>query len=256
MTVIITAGMIGVGKTTLTGILAEHLGSQAFYEPVADNPILPKFYADRQRASKARETEESRLAETARDLVNDKITQEEATERFRFIHDETYNHYAFSLQIFFLTRRFEMIKKALADNNNILDRSIYEDALFTKLNYEDGGISSEEYDIYRKLLSEMMEQINDTAKQRPDLLIMLDADFETILARIRKRGRPSEQIDDNDEQLDYFKRLWEGYRQWYENYDYSPKMRIDLGKYDLSKPENAKVVLQLIDQKRMELGLV
>ncbi|MFT8939779.1 MAG: deoxynucleoside kinase, partial [Leuconostoc falkenbergense] len=39
--VIITAGMIGVGKTTLTGLIAEHMGTQAFYEPVGDNPVLP-----------------------------------------------------------------------------------------------------------------------------------------------------------------------------------------------------------------------
>ena len=29
--VIITAGMIGVGKTTLTGKIAEHLNTQAFF---------------------------------------------------------------------------------------------------------------------------------------------------------------------------------------------------------------------------------
>ena len=34
--VIITAGMIGVGKTTLTGKIAKHYGSKAFYEPVGD----------------------------------------------------------------------------------------------------------------------------------------------------------------------------------------------------------------------------
>lgn len=28
--VIITAGMIGVGKTTLTGLIADHLGTKAF----------------------------------------------------------------------------------------------------------------------------------------------------------------------------------------------------------------------------------
>lgn len=44
--VIITAGMIGVGKTTLTGLIADHLGTKAFYEPVGDNPVLPLYYSD------------------------------------------------------------------------------------------------------------------------------------------------------------------------------------------------------------------
>lgn len=39
--VIITAGMIGVGKTTLTAKIAEHLNTKAFFEPVGENPVLP-----------------------------------------------------------------------------------------------------------------------------------------------------------------------------------------------------------------------
>ena len=41
--VIITAGMIGVGKTTLTGKIAEHLHTKAFFEPVGENPVLPLY---------------------------------------------------------------------------------------------------------------------------------------------------------------------------------------------------------------------
>ena len=41
--VIITAGMIGVGKTTLTDLIAKHLGTQAFFEPVGENPVLPLY---------------------------------------------------------------------------------------------------------------------------------------------------------------------------------------------------------------------
>ena len=40
------AGTIGAGKTSLTGLLADHLNSQAFYESVDDNKILPLFYKD------------------------------------------------------------------------------------------------------------------------------------------------------------------------------------------------------------------
>ena len=41
---IVLSGTIGAGKTSLTTMLAEHLGSDAFYESVDDNPILPLFY--------------------------------------------------------------------------------------------------------------------------------------------------------------------------------------------------------------------
>ena len=46
MSVIVLAGTIGAGKSSLTALLADHLGSQAFYESIDDNEVLPLFYAD------------------------------------------------------------------------------------------------------------------------------------------------------------------------------------------------------------------
>jgi deoxyadenosine/deoxycytidine kinase len=45
------AGNIGVGKTHLTTLLANHLGWRAYYEPVIDNPYLDDFYVDMRRWS-------------------------------------------------------------------------------------------------------------------------------------------------------------------------------------------------------------
>lgn len=210
MSVIIASGMIGVGKSTLTGILAKELGSKAFYEPVTENKILPLYYADPKR-------------------------------------------FGFDLQIYFLNKRFRLIKEALEDNNNVLDRSIYEDALFTKQNYESGNMLEEEYDIYLDLLDNMMSEINATAKQRPDLLIFLDADIDTILERIKKRGRDFEQVDDNPELIEYYKNIWKRYREWYNEYDVSPKMRIDLENHDLSNPEDVDIIIKQIKDKLKEI---
>ena len=49
MTVIVLSGPIGAGKSSLTSILAEHLGSNAFYEDVSKNPVLPLYYKDMKR---------------------------------------------------------------------------------------------------------------------------------------------------------------------------------------------------------------
>jgi deoxyadenosine/deoxycytidine kinase len=48
---IVIAGNIGVGKSTLTSLLAQRLGWTPFYEPNADNPYLADFYRDMQRWS-------------------------------------------------------------------------------------------------------------------------------------------------------------------------------------------------------------
>jgi deoxyadenosine/deoxycytidine kinase len=45
---IAVAGNIGVGKSTLVGLLCQRLGWQPFYEPVTENPYLTDFYADMQ----------------------------------------------------------------------------------------------------------------------------------------------------------------------------------------------------------------
>lgn len=200
------AGMISVGKSTMTEILAKELGTTPFYEPVEENPILEEYYKDPKR-------------------------------------------YGFDLQIYFLNKRFRMIKKALLDNNNILDRSIFEDYLFTEENYESGNMIKAEFDIYKDLLDNMMTEINSQAKSRPDLLVFLDCDFDTILYRIKKRNRPFEQIENNPQLKDYYYRIWSKYREWYKNYDISPKIRIDLGEHDVSKESEKLFVVKQIKEK-------
>lgn len=208
--VIITAGMIGVGKTTLTEKISNHLGTKPFYEPVGDNPVLPLYYRNPKQ-------------------------------------------YGFLLQIYFLNKRFSMIKKALKDDNNILDRSIYEDALFTKENNKEGNISDVELEVYLKLLDNMMDELNQLPKKKPDLLVYAYADFDTILARIKKRGRDYEQFDHNPELENYYHKMWTAYQQWYADFNLSPKMKIDLQEYDLVNPKNTQIVLNKIDEKLKEI---
>ena len=43
---IAVAGNIGVGKSTLVGLLSQALGWAPFYEPVSENPYLEDFYED------------------------------------------------------------------------------------------------------------------------------------------------------------------------------------------------------------------
>ncbi|MHA8262814.1 deoxynucleoside kinase [Lactobacillaceae bacterium Melli_B3] len=155
--------------------------------------------------------------------------------------------YGFLLQIFFLNKRFKMIKRALRNNHNVLDRSIYEDALFTKQNYLDGNISEPEYAVYRELLGNMITDLDSMNKQSPDLMVYAYADFETILSRIKKRGRDYEQFDQDAKLKDYYYQLWQAYQTWYDEYDHSPKIKIDLQKYDLSDVKNLPIILDQID---------
>lgn len=158
--------------------------------------------------------------------------------------------WAFSLQIYFLNKRFKSIKAALSDDNNVLDRSIYEDALFTKINNIQGNIDDKNHKIYLELLDNMMEELTGMPKKAPDVLIYLHGSFETILEHIKARGRDYEQIDDNKELLDYYKLLWDNYQTWYEEYDKSPKIAIDVDKWDIinDKDKALDYVIKLIKE--------
>lgn len=162
--------------------------------------------------------------------------------------------WAFSLQIYFLNTRFRSIKAALTDDNNVLDRSIYEDALFTRVNHLQGNISQEEMDIYNDLLANMMEELEGMPKKAPDLLIYLDGSFETILDHIRKRGREFEQIEDDSELLAYYELLFKNYEQWYQEYDQSPKIRINIDTYDIvNNSGDEEQVMAIIEKALLEV---
>lgn len=210
---IVMAGTIGVGKSTMTEILSEELGTKPFFEPVGNNPVLPLYYDDPKK-------------------------------------------YGFLLQIYFLNKRFDLIKQAYKEDNNVLDRSIYEDLLFTEINYKNGNMAREEFDVYKSLLDNMMEEIDALPKKAPDLMVYLYADFDTVLSRVKKRGREFEQIDTNPGLKEYYKTLWNEYQSWYNNFLVSPKIKINVGEHDLSTEEGKAFALKTVKDELKSLSLL
>lgn len=217
MAVIVVGGMIGLGKSSTAKVLGDALGSEVFYENVDDNEILPLFYT---------------------------ASEEEAQEK----------RYPFLLQLEFLQSRFKDIKQALGHRHNVLDRSIYEDWYFAKVNNDLGRISDTEFSIYEKLLDNMMEELDELPKKAPDLMVYLRASFETVLYRIGLRGREFEQ---DASLVDYYRTLWEGYDAWLLNhYRASEVLIVDMDKMDVvNNPEDAAKVVQQVKTKLIEMGI-
>lgn len=208
MSVIVIGGMIGAGKTSVAKLLGTELKSDVFFEEVDDNPLLELFYT----ANKEEEQEK---------------------------------RYPFLLQLTFLSSRFRSIKEALVDKNNVLDRSIYEDWYFCKVNHDIDRISELEFKIYEELLNNMMEELDELPKKAPDLMVYLHGSFEEIVRRIGTRGRDFEQ---DESLMAYYKTLWAGYDDWVDNhYDASQVLKIDIDKYDVvHNPEDAEEVVQMV----------
>lgn len=207
--VIVVSGMIGIGKTSVAQILGDGLDSKVYYEHVSENPILPLFYQADQKE------------------INEK-------------------RYPFLLQLYFLRTRFQSIKQAYKDDDAILDRSIYEDWYFTKVNRDLGNINDMEFSIYEGLLEEMMKEIDGLPyKKAPDLNVYLRGSFETVMDRIFERGRDFEQ---DEELVEYYRKLWEGYDDWLENYySASDTLIVDMDKTDVvHNPQDAEDLVEQV----------
>ncbi|WP_294386972.1 deoxynucleoside kinase [uncultured Clostridium sp.] len=212
---LVVGGMIGLGKSSVAKILGEHFNSDVFYESVDDNPLLPLFYSE----------------------------SEEEIQRKR---------YPFLLQLYFLNTRFKSIKEALVNDNNVLDRSIYEDWYFAKKNMELGRISELEMNIYENLLNNMMEELESLPKKAPDIMIYLKGSFETVINRINLRGREFE-IDDSLKEYYHF--LWEEYDNWVNNYyNASEVLVIDMNVMDVvNNEDDKKKLIEMVENKLKEV---
>lgn len=207
--------MIGLGKTSVAKMIGDYYNTEIFYESVEGNKILPLFYT---------------------------ATPEEIQEK----------RYPFLLQLWFLDTRFRSIKQALIDQNNVLDRSIYEDWYFAQKNMELGRISELEMELYDKILNNMLEELEELPKKSPDIMVYLKGSFDTVLHRIKMRGR-SYELDESLEE--YYRFLWEGYDNWvFEQYKASEIVVIDMDTTDIvNNPEDREKTMKMIDERLKEI---
>lgn len=155
----------------------------------------------------------------------------------KFYYDR--KRYAFPLQIYFLNRRFEMLKQASeAREPSLMDRSIYGDMIFAKMLYEKGDMEKDEFILYRDLLTNMLDHV-----EAPKLMIYLKIDTDSAIERIKKRGRDYEQIVERD----YWENLNKEYEDYFSNYNLSSLLVIEAAKYDIvGNLKDREKVLQII----------
>lgn len=163
----------------------------------------------------------------------------------KFYYDRA--RWSFSLQIFFLNNRFRHVKEASKIENSLLDRSIYGDLIFAKMLADSGEMTPEEYDLYTDLFDNMIEHC-----KAPKLLIYLEIGVDGAMNRINKRGRDYEQVVEKA----YWEKLNSYYRDYFEQYEASPVLRINVDNLDFeNNPKDKAYVLDLIDAKLKEIEL-
>ena len=140
--------------------------------------------------------------------------------------------WSFNLQIFFLHKRFEMHQKMSASLTSVIqDRTIYEDLeIFAKNLYRLGKLSQRDWDNYRGLFKVMSSFL-----KRPDLIIYLKADTDTLLSRIKKRGRDYENSIDSE----YIHTLNISYDRWVESLSDQTVMIIETDYFNIFEDAKA-----------------
>lgn len=157
----------------------------------------------------------------------------------KFYHNR--KRYAFTLQIFFLNKRFEQLRQASKFENVIMDRSIYGDAIFAKLLNKNKELSDTEYEIFDELLNSMLQYVN-----KPKLLIYLEASTEEAMRRIDMRGRDYEK----EVEREYWMQLNDEYNNFFNNYSMSPILKVNVDNLDFkNNTEDKEHILSLIESK-------
>ena len=117
------------------------------------------------------------------------------------------SRWSFHLQIYFLSERFKaQVEIGKGSLPSIQDRTIYEDAeIFARTLREQGSMTDVDYQNYVELFGVLTSFL-----RKPDLIIYLRAEPETLMERIAQRGRESERSIG----IDYIRRLNHAYDDW------------------------------------------
>ena len=133
----------------------------------------------------------------------------------RFYRDAA--RYALPTQMFFLFQRMNQLRDLaqtdLFDTRIVSDFLLDKDPLFARLTLDD-----DELHLYQQLYDHLKPQA-----AVPDLVIYLQAQPETLVERVKKRGLPME----NGISERYLYRLCESYSRFFYHYDAAPLLIVN-----------------------------
>jgi deoxyguanosine kinase len=135
--------------------------------------------------------------------------------------------YAFQTQLFFLLSRFRqqqgMTQQDLFGQTIVADYLFAKDRIFAYLNLDRNELA----------LYETLWKLLEQKTARPDLVIYLQADLDTLQRRIRERGRSFE----HNMSREYLSELSEAYNHFFFHYTDTPLLVVNVGNIDFVKRE-------------------
>lgn len=144
---------------------------------------------------------------------------------------------AFRLELFFLLSRHELLTKVsqrdLFTELVLADFSIAKSKIFAYLTLEDSELS-----IYNRLYDLLSESL-----PKPELVIYLEAHIDTLLKRIKRRGRDYEKAISPA----YLKEVSDAYAHYFYRYDETPLLVVNTSEIDfVNTPEHFENLVQQV----------
>jgi deoxyguanosine kinase len=145
------------------------------------------------------------------------LLEDTSTNPFLPLFYRDMRRHALPTQLFFLFQRvaqLEALKQPdLFGQGIVSDFTLAKDPLFARFTLEDA-----EYQLYRRIYDHVKPQA-----PAPDLVIYLQANVETLVHRVKKRGNPVEAGIDED----YLRGLSEAYTRFFLDYHDSPLLIVN-----------------------------
>lgn len=122
------------------------------------------------------------------------------------------DRWAMATQLAFLFQRSELLKP-LPQQLQVGERVVSDFVLDKELLFADLNLGEDEAALYRQVLMQLQP-----AAPRPDLVVYLQAQPDTLIERVRKRGMDAEKRITED----YLERVARRYAEFFHQYDAAP----------------------------------
>jgi len=151
---------------------------------------------------------------------------------------ENPKRYAFQTQLFFLASRYkqqqELFQRDLFHQITVADYLFEKDRVFASI-----ALSDEELRLYHRIAAYLSANV-----PTPSIVILLQASYETLMERIRKRGRDFEA----PMELDYLKIVAEAYNRHFFDYTGAPLLVVNTDEVNVAA--DPAELAELIEQMK------
>lgn len=149
--------------------------------------------------------------------------------------------WAMSTELSFLFQRLDLLKPVLEEEaapRRVADFILDKNRLFAELN-----LNADELPLYQRI----WDSVIPPALPKPDLVIYLQANVDTLLERVHKRGIDSERRIGEE----YLRRLSADYTRFFYQYDAAPLFIVNTGKLNpVDDDEDFAILLSHLNNMR------